>query len=100
MNYTGRGYKFPEGNKLAEKHGYAGTKVHNAWRGMRRRCGKLPGYTEIMFCERWDSFLNFLEDMGEPPSGKIALGRINHDKDYGPGNCRWEVWNDNTRRRT
>ena len=85
-----------KGNKFALKHGYAGTKVHGAWRSMRNRCAGVPGYVDkgIKVCKRWDSFSNFLADMGEPPAGKVALGRIDHSKDYEPGNCRWEVWHD------
>lgn len=77
------------------RHGKSGTRTHRIWKNMISRCKenhvRRKDYFErgIVVCERWRaSFSDFLKDMGEAPSG-MSLDRINNDKGYYPGNCRW-----------
>lgn len=48
------------------------------------------GAQGVRVSPRWlDSFANFLEDLGPRPDRSFSLDRIDHTKDYQPGNVRW-----------
>lgn len=58
------------------------------------------GARGITVCERWrSSFDNFLADMGERPSPKHSLDRIDVNGNYEPSNCRWVTKEEQMRNR-
>lgn len=74
-------------------HGMYGTPTYKSWQAMLRRvkvAEKAKWYSGrgIGVCYRWKEFENFYADMGDRPAG-TSLDRIDNDKGYQPGNCRW-----------
>lgn len=66
-----------------------------SWKNMIARCTspkdkcyKIYGGRGIWICERWKTFRNFYEDMGQRPAGK-SLDRIDVNDGYYEKNCRW-----------
>lgn len=85
----------------AQTHGHSRKKdgkqsrEYNSWLNMRVRCDKTSyhsfhvyGGRGIRYCERWQTFENFIADMGACPKG-ASLDRIDSDGNYEPSNCRW-----------
>ena len=88
--------------KHTRTHGMANSRVsgyksraYGIWQAMKDRCSNKNradyhcyGGKGISVCDRWLTFTNFYEDMGEPPL-TYTLERLNKDGDYCPENCVW-----------
>lgn len=101
------------------QHGLGERPEYNAWYSMLQRCENpsnknYPDYGArgITVCQGWHDVSNFFADMGERPSKKHSLDRIDNNDGYHCGhceectakgwkaNCRWatiEVQNNNRR---
>lgn len=88
-------------SKRMTTHGLSRTKEFRAWAHMKNRCLNKDdpvypyyGGRGITFCDRWQNFLSFYEDMGLAPSPKHSVDRINTNGNYEPSNCRWSTQED------
>jgi len=81
-------------------HGDAGghrAPEYQAWANMRDRCFnprrstyRYYGGRGITVCDRWwNSYENFLADVGRRPGPGYSLDRIDVNGNYEPGNVRW-----------
>lgn len=82
--------------KVKQRHGYGGDRIHNIWKAMMYRCYnedykyfKTYGGRGIKVCERWHTFINFLEDTKSIYRDDLQLDRVDNDKGYSPENCRF-----------
>lgn len=83
-------------HKDKEFHLMSKDPTYRAWSRMKSRCKSdlsvcKPYYKEkgITYPENWEYFSNFLRDMGNIPSRKYHLDRINGELPYSKENCRW-----------
>lgn len=89
---------------------YTNSSEWSSYKNMRLRCYdpkhrayKWYGERGVKVCDRWMEtpygFLNMIDDLGEKPTPKHQIDRIDEDKDYSPENCVWSSHKDNQYRR-
>lgn len=78
----------------AKRSGYSSEYI--SWMNMRRRCNndnhnryKFYKGKGITYPEKWESFSEFLKDMGHKPEENYTIERLNVDLPYSKNNCVW-----------
>lgn len=77
------------------RHGKTSSAAYRRWSHMLGRCynptdGNYERYGKrgLRVCDRWKDFINFYEDMGDPPAG-LTIERRANESGYCKENCYW-----------
>lgn len=97
-------FRIESATRNSTKHGKHGLPEYKVWKSMNDRIANPNnkhwnryGGRGISICDRWRDFDNFITDMGQRPTPKHQIDRINNDGNYEPSNCRWVTKTENMR---
>ena len=90
-------YRAEKNRQRLATHGRSDHPLYSTWIAMINRCynPNMRNYRHyggrgIGVCDSWRTdFQAFLADMGDRPSGRHSLDRIDNDLGYSRDNCRW-----------
>ncbi len=93
--------KYTPNPKIVEAHKTHGmwySKEYGVWDAMIQRCTNSKnksfynyGGRGINVSSSWRKFANFYEDMGDRPSPRHTLERLDNDLGYSRENCEWKT---------
>lgn len=87
-------------------HRKSGSREYMIWGSIVNRCTNPnnPDFASyggrgVGLAPEWRTFDGFIRDMGPMPTGTVSIDRIDNDRGYEPGNCRWTTWTQQARNR-
>lgn len=78
------------------KHGRYYEPLFRSWVNMHKRVQDwrfTRWYANVTVCQAWHDYDTFARDVGERPSPRHSLDRIDNQKGYEPSNVRWATQN-------
>jgi hypothetical protein len=90
---------------LTKTHGMREHPLYSTWCNIKGRCLNTKrkeynyyGRRGIRVCDEWvNDFPRFLSDMGDKPSSKHSIDRVDNNGNYCKENCRWSTKSEQSR---